>query len=266
LILAASVSSLDTEIPTEPNEEHKVFLESPKQHNQSIRGNALLGGSRSLPFFVNQQLADSFYNGQLQGFNNHKPGPLSLFHTGQSDDLSKIMSQLGLELRLSSSSGLADAKIEKLVKRTVRVAHDIPNLCAQLVNFLGIIDFLFTKEPLLFSNLVIWIPFIDRNLIQLSRTHLQDPKFIATLSTIIDRKFQGFLSHCTNALTAEEVRKFAFNFEHNCECITFGTTMSVTLAIEVALCIAQPSTPKSGLPSEKRKAGNCTNPPPKKLN
>ena len=254
MILAASVSSLDTEIPTEPNEEHKVFLESPKQHNQSIRGNALLGGSRSLPFFVNQQLADSFYNGQLQGFNNHKPGPLSLFHTGQSDDLSKIMSQLGLELRLSSSSGLADAKIEKLVKRTVRVAHDIPNLRAQLVNFLGIIDFLFTKEPLLFSNLVIWIPFIDRNLIQLSRTHLQD----------IDRKFQGFLSHCTNALTAEEVRKFAFNFEHNCECITFGTTMSVTLAVEVALCIAQPSTPKSGLPSEKREADDGTTPPPKK--
>jgi hypothetical protein len=33
LILAASVSALDSEIPTEPNKEYKVFLESPKQHN-----------------------------------------------------------------------------------------------------------------------------------------------------------------------------------------------------------------------------------------
>jgi len=47
----------------------------------------------------------------------------------------------------------------------------------------------------------------------MSRTHLQDPKFIATLLIIIDRKFQGFLSHCTNALTADDVRKFTFNFE-----------------------------------------------------
>jgi len=33
LILVASVSALDLEIPTEPNEEYNVFLESPKQHN-----------------------------------------------------------------------------------------------------------------------------------------------------------------------------------------------------------------------------------------
>jgi hypothetical protein len=55
------------------------------------------------------------------------------------------MTQLELELRLSSSTGLTGAKIEKLVKRTVRVAHDIPYLRAQLVNFLGVIYFLFTK-------------------------------------------------------------------------------------------------------------------------
>jgi hypothetical protein len=127
------------------------------------------------------------YNGQLQVFNNHKPGSLLLFHTGQSDYLSKIMTQLELELRLSSSAGLTNAKIEKLVKQTVRVAHDIPSLRAQLVNFLGVINFLFTKESFLHSSLAIWIPFIDRNLIQMSRTHLQDPKFIATLSTIIDQ-------------------------------------------------------------------------------
>jgi len=101
------------------------------------------------------------------------------------------MNQLELELRLSSSTGLTNAEIEKLVKRTVRVAHDIPYLRAQLVNFLGVTNFLFTKELFLYSKLAIWIPFIDRNLIQMSRTHLQDPKFIATLSTIIDRKFQG---------------------------------------------------------------------------
>ena len=116
------------------------------------------------------------------------------------------MTQLQLELRLKSSTGLTEANIEKVVKRTVRVAHDIFSLRAQLVNFLGIIDFLFTKELFLYSNLPIWIPFINRNLIQMSRTHLQDPKFIATLSTIIDRKFQAFLSHCTNALTAGDVR------------------------------------------------------------
>jgi hypothetical protein len=82
LILAASVSALDSEIPTEPNEEYKVFLESPKQHNRCILANALSGGSRSLPLLIDQQLADSLYNGQLQGFNTHKPGSLSLFHTG----------------------------------------------------------------------------------------------------------------------------------------------------------------------------------------
>jgi len=125
---------------------------------------------------------------------------------GQSDNLSEIITQLELGLRLSSSAGLTDAKIEKLVKRTVRVAHDFPSLRAQLVNFLGVINFLFTKELFLYSNLAIWIPFIGRNLIQMSRTHLQDPKFIATLLTIIDQKFQGFLSHCTNALTADDVR------------------------------------------------------------
>jgi hypothetical protein len=101
------------------------------------------------------------YNGQLQGFNNHKPGSLSLFYTGQSDDLSEIITQLEM-----------DAKIEKLVKRTVRVAQDIPYLCAQLVNFVGDINFLFTKKLFLYSKLAIWIPFIDRNLIQMSRTHL----------------------------------------------------------------------------------------------
>jgi len=190
---------------------------------------------------------------------------LSIFHTGQSDNLSEITTQLELELRLSSSTGLTDAKIEKLVKRRVRVAHDIPYLRAQLVIFLGVIDFLFTKELFLYSKLAIWIPFINRNLIQMSRIHLQDPTFIATLSTIIDRKLQGFLSHCTNALTADDVRKFAFNFEHYCKCITFGTTMSVTLAPEVAFCIAKPPTPKSGLPSEKRKADDGTAPHPKKL-
>jgi hypothetical protein len=187
LILAASVSALDSEIPTEPNEEYKLFLKSPKQYNQSILANALSGRSRSLPLLVDQQLANSLYNGQLQVFNNHKPGSLLLFHTGQSDYLSKIMTQLELELRLSSSAGLTNAKIEKLVKQTVRVAHDIPSLRAQLVNFLGVINFLFTKESFLHSSLAIWIPFIDRNLIQMSRTHLQDPKFIATLSTIIDQ-------------------------------------------------------------------------------
>jgi len=41
--------------------------------------------------------------------------------------------------------------------------------------------------------------------------------------------------------------------------------MSVTLAPEVAFCIAKPPTPKSGLPSEKRKADDGTTPPPKKL-
>ena len=203
-----------SKIPTEPKEEDRAFLESPKQYNQSILANALSGGSRSLPLLVDQQLADSLYKSQLQGFNNHKPGSLSLFHTGQSDDLSEIMTQLELELRLSSSTGLTDAKVAKLVKRTVRVAHNIPYVRAQLVNFLGVIDFLFTKELFLYSKLAIWIPFIDRNLIQMSRTHLQDPKFIATLSTIIDRKFRAFLSHCTNALTANDVRQFAFNFEH----------------------------------------------------
>ena len=86
----------------------------------------------------------------------------------------------------------------------------------------------------------------------MSRTHLQDPKFIATLSTIIDQKFQGFLSHCTNALTAEDGRRFAFNFKHYCECVTLGTTMSVALAPEVAFCIAQPPTPKSGSPNKKQ--------------
>jgi hypothetical protein len=130
---------------------------------------------------------------------------LLLFHTGQSDDLSEIMSQLELELRLSSSTGLTKAKIEKLVKRTLRVAHDITNLRAQLVNFLGVIDFLFTKELFLNSNLAIWIRFTGRNLIQMSRTHLQDTKFIATLSTTIDRKFQGFLLHCSNTLTASQL-------------------------------------------------------------
>jgi len=264
LILAASVSALDSVIPMEPNEEYKVFFESPKQHNQSILlANALLGGSRSLPLLIDQQLADTLYNGQLQGFNDHKPGSLSLFHTAQSDNLS--VTQLELELRLSSSTGLTDAKIEKLVKRTLRVAHDIPYLRAQLVNFLGGIDFLFTKELFLYLKVAILIPFIDRNLIQMSRTHLQDPKFIAPLSTIIDRKFQGFLSHCTNALTADDVRKFAFNFEHYCECISFGTTMSVTLAPEVAFCIAKPPTPKSGSRSEKRKADDGTTPPPKRV-
>jgi hypothetical protein len=182
------------------------------------------------------------YNGQFQGFKDHKPGSLSLFDTGQSDDLSEIMTQLEMELRLSSLTGLIDVKIEKLVKRTVRVAHDIPYLRAQLVNFLGVIDLLFTKELFFYSKLAIWIPFIDRNLIQMSRTHLQDLKFISTLSTIIDRKFQGFLSHCTNALTADDVRKFAFSFKHYCECITIGTTVSVTLAPEVAFCIAKPPT------------------------
>ena len=57
------------------------------------------------------------------------------------------------------------------------------------MNFHEGFDFLFTKESFLYSNLAIWIPFIDRNLIQVSRIHLQDPKFIATLSAIIDRKF-----------------------------------------------------------------------------
>jgi hypothetical protein len=75
------------------------------------------------------------------GFSNHKPGSLLRLHTGQSDDLSDIMSQLEHELRLSSSTGLTtDAKIEKVVKRTVRVAHNIPNLRSQLVNFLGIMQ------------------------------------------------------------------------------------------------------------------------------
>ena len=60
-----------------------------------------------------------------------------------------------MELRLSSSTGLFDAKIEKLVKRTVRVAHDIPYLRAQLVNFPGVIDFIFTKESFLYSKLAI---------------------------------------------------------------------------------------------------------------
>ena len=41
--------------------------------------------------------------------------------------------------------------------------------------------------------------------------------------------------------------------------------MSVTLAPEVAFCIAKPPTPKSGLPSEKRKSDDGTTPPPKKL-
>jgi len=85
------------------------------------------------------------------------------------------MTQLELELRLSSSTGLTNAKIEKLVKQTVRVAQDIPYLRAQLVNFLGVIDFLFTKELFLYSKLAIWIPFINRSLIQMSRSHLQDP-------------------------------------------------------------------------------------------
>jgi len=96
-----------------------------------------LSGAQEAPL---SSLTNSLYNGQLQGFNNHKPGSLLLFHTGQSDNLSKIISQLeALELRLNSSAGLTDAKIKKLVKRTVRVAHDIPNLRAQLVNFLGIV-------------------------------------------------------------------------------------------------------------------------------
>jgi len=113
LILAASVSAHDSEIPTEPNEEYKVFLEYPKQHNRSILANTLSGGSTSLPLLVDQQLANSlYYNRQLQGFNNHKPGSLSLFHMGQSDNLSEILTQLELELRLSSSTGLTDAKIE----------------------------------------------------------------------------------------------------------------------------------------------------------
>ena len=171
-----------------------------------------------------------------------------------------------LELRLSSLTGLTNAKIEKLGKQTVRVAHDIPYLRALLVNFLGVINFLFTKELFLYSKVAIWIPFIDRNLIQMSRTHLQDPKLIATfLLTIIDQIFQGFLSHCTNAPTVDDVRKFAFNFEHYCECITFGTAMSVTLAPKVAFCIAKPPIPKSGSPSKKRKADDSTIPPPKKL-
>ena len=100
LIVAASVSGLDSEIPTERNEEYKVFLESPKQHNRSILANALSGGSRSLPLLVAQQLANSLYNGQLQGFKNHKPGSLLLFHTGQSDDLSEIMTQLDITIFL----------------------------------------------------------------------------------------------------------------------------------------------------------------------
>jgi len=33
LILATSVLAHDTKIPTEQNEEYKVFLESPKEHN-----------------------------------------------------------------------------------------------------------------------------------------------------------------------------------------------------------------------------------------
>jgi len=65
------------------------------------------------------------------------------------------MTQLQLELRLKSSTGLTEANIEKVVKRTVRVAHDIFSLRAQLVNFLGIIYFLFTKELFLYSNLPI---------------------------------------------------------------------------------------------------------------
>jgi hypothetical protein len=93
------------------------------------------------------------------------------------------MSQLELELRLSCSIGLTNAKIEKLIKRTVRVAHDIPSLRAQLVNFLGIIDFLFTKESFLYSNLAIRIPFINRSLIQMSRTRLRSWPLCRLLST-----------------------------------------------------------------------------------
>jgi len=41
--------------------------------------------------------------------------------------------------------------------------------------------------------------------------------------------------------------------------------MSVTLAPKVAFCIAKPPNPKSGSPSEKRKADDGTTPPSKKL-
>ena len=58
--------------------------------------------------------------------------------------------------------------------------------------------------------------------------HLDQERANVRSTKLTAEKHEITTSH--NALTADDVRKFAFNFEHYCECITFGTTMSVTLA------------------------------------
>ena len=236
-ILFASSSS-DTELlEVEPNSEFKQFVESPKLQALSLAQYAITqarGGTQTVDNAVAMMLHNAtFLDSEAQGSGQSKG--LSIFfmvpaphvHVNQ-----QTMNEQEVELRTATNT-LTSAQIVKLTASQVRIPKDEHGFKATLENFLIVIDFVFSKNSVIYKALEV----LQRQIIKCNREFSSmaeaDPRFIATFMASIDLRVQKFLGSCAKAKTSTEAAYHYLDFNREVDDFLFQRKASVHLSYAV---------------------------------
>ena len=211
-ILFASATSL-TDAPTEPTQDYKAFLESPKAQANSVAIQNINHQREGLQT-IDTAMSTLLYGVEfVQNTADDHPRGLSLFCAVSAPVLGAAASLSGGELELLvETQKITHEQIKKLMTPTIQVPTTDNGLVETFSNGLASFDFVFGKESLLYKCIE-----RTKNLLIKHKRHVaircaRDKNFISAIMALVDIRVQQFLKSCTTASKIEDVDFSALEF------------------------------------------------------
>ena len=205
-ILFASASSATEMLETEPSSTFKQFVESPEKQALSLAQFAInqqRGANHTVDIaFTKMLFGASFLDsegGQTKG--------LSIFFMVPTPFIihaPRVMNSAELELRTATSK-LSDSQISKLTSSQIRIPKDEHEFKATLKNFLTVIDFVFSKNSIIYVALEKLQTQVTNFHKEFNKMVANDRRFIAQFMQSIDSRIQKFFDTCSTAKSSADV-------------------------------------------------------------
>jgi hypothetical protein len=210
-------SSVDRIAPEEPNDEFKLFLETPASQivtsaKQSI--NDRRGGSQT----IDKPYATALHNLNFHNTNNLVPSGLSIFFANPalSYNGNETMSEAEFNLRVQFNVSINTSQIQTLTKSAIGIPRTLGDLKDTLSNQLKMFALAVTEEAYLYYGLAILYNAMNTYHQQFAAcvndTSEPTGTFIPALMARIDVRFANFVSSCYRAKDADDIDWEAWDF------------------------------------------------------
>jgi hypothetical protein len=232
-ILLASATD-ETSFPSEPNEDYKQFLESPKAQTLTLAQHNITnqrGGTQA----VDNSLTTMLFGVDLINANPDHPKGLSIFFSVPMAVFGSSSAMSSEELAMRQASGnLTSAQIIKLSNSVVQIPVSDNDLQATLKNHLVTVDFVFGKASHVYRQLASLYEALEINKRSLSMGCAKDTSLIPKFMTLIDMKMNIFLSSCAKATNIGQVNFKIFGFQAEIDKILLMEQIMVPLPLAVS--------------------------------